>query len=217
MSTPTTIILADDHPIFRKGLKDVIAGEASIKVVGETGDGDQALGMILDIKPPIAVLDIDMPGKSGLEIVKLLREKNCPTDVILLTMYKEEDMFNEAMDLGVMGYVLKESAATDIVESIKVVASGKHYVSARMSEFLLTRSDRSKTLMRHHPALERLTLVERRILKFISEDKTSKEIADVLHISVKTVENHRTNIAAKLNLHGSHALLKFAIENKSAL
>lgn len=217
MTTEITIVVADDHPVFRKGLKDVIAADPMVRIVGEAGNGQEALKVISELQPSVAILDVDMPEMSGLDVTRSLQETHARTDIILLTMYKEEDLFNEAMDLGVMGYILKESASSEILESIRMVASGKHFVSARMSEFLLSRSDRARTLARRLPGLEQLTTAERRVLKLISESKTSKEIADLLHISVKTVENHRSNIATKLDLRGSHSLLKFALENKSAL
>jgi DNA-binding NarL/FixJ family response regulator len=132
-------------------------------------------------------------------------------------MYKEEDMFNEAMNIGVKGYVLKENAVSDIVDSIKIVASGRYFISPIISEFLVSRSDRVRSLLKKKPQLETLTATERRVLRLISEINTSKEIADYLHISYKTVENHRSNICTKLDIHGSHSLLKFAIENKDVL
>jgi DNA-binding NarL/FixJ family response regulator len=158
-----------------------------------------------------------MPGMNGLQVAEEIIRRHLPVDIVFLTMYKEEDMFNEAMDIGVKGYVLKESAVSDIVNSIKTVAEGRYFLSPSISEYLITRSDRARLLLKKKPQLENLTKTERKVLRMISENKTSKEIGDVLNISFRTVENHRSNICNKLEIHGSHALLKFAIEHKSAL
>jgi DNA-binding NarL/FixJ family response regulator len=119
------------------------------------------------------------------------------------------------MDAGVQGYVLKESAINDILEGIQVVASGKYYISPLISGFLVNRSSKQATLRANAPALDTLTQTERKVLKLIAEGKTTPEIAELLFISTKTVENHRTNISQKLDLHGTHSLVKFAIANKS--
>jgi DNA-binding NarL/FixJ family response regulator len=217
MKTKITIVLADDHPIFRKGLRQIIESDNTLKILAEAEDGESALQKIIDLLPDIAILDLDMPVKNGFDVAKSIREQSLSTEIIFLTMYKEEDMFNEAMDLGVMGYVLKENATGDILQSIKTVHSGKHYISPNISEYLISRSERTRTFTKRTPLLEQLTPSERRVLKLISENKTSAEIALVLHISQKTVENHRLNITSKLHLQGSHSLLKFALENKSFL
>jgi DNA-binding NarL/FixJ family response regulator len=132
-------------------------------------------------------------------------------------MHSEEDMFNEALDLGALGYVLKESAISDIVAAVKMVARGQHYLSPAISGFLVRRGQRAASLQREKPGLSSLTQSEIRILKLIAEDKTSKEIAETLFISHRTVENHRTNICQKLGLTGTHALLRFALKHKSEL
>jgi DNA-binding NarL/FixJ family response regulator len=132
-------------------------------------------------------------------------------------MYKEEDMFNAAMDLGVKAYVLKENAADEILGALESVARGEDFLSPYMSTMGQRRQDRVQEMLLGKPQIEDLTPAERRILKLIGEDHTSKEIADSLQLSTKTIENHRLNICHKLNLHGSHSLLKFAFEHKSRL
>jgi DNA-binding NarL/FixJ family response regulator len=152
-----------------------------------------------------------------LEMVRALRKMELSVATIFLTMYKEEDMFNTAMDLGVKAYVLKENAADDIRVALEKVMQGETFVSQSMANLKQRRSNRVRQLLLNKPQIDDLTSAERRILKLIAEDRTSKEIADLLHISSKTVENHRLNICHKLNLHGSHSLLKFAFDNKSHL
>ena len=211
------ILIADDHPIFRKGLLQVIEGDARLKVVAEADDGATAFEQIRVLKPDIAVLDIHMPGMSGFDLARAVHEQGIEVEVIFLTMHKAEDMFNAAMDLGVMGYVLKESAVTDIVASIKSVAGGQPYISPQLSSFLLNRSSRVAALRQTMPKLDDLTPTERRVLKMLADYKTSKQIVDELFINSRTVDNHRANICAKLGLRGSHALMKFAVEHKSEI
>ena len=217
MKSKITIVIADDHPIFRRGLMEIIESDKSLEVVAEASDGEEALERIHEFSPTVALLDLDMPALNGFDIVKRMQEHHLATNIIFLTMHSAEDLFNEAMDLGVRGYVLKENAANDVLEGIKTVAKGGYYLSPLISKYLITRSERARDLARRTPGLELLTPAERRILRLIGEKKTSKEIADELFISYKTVENHRVNIAKKLELHGSHSLMKFAIENKSRL
>jgi DNA-binding NarL/FixJ family response regulator len=169
------------------------------------------------LKPQIAILDIDMPRLNGLETIRAIRDLPFPVEVIILTMYKEEDMFNAAMDLGAKAYVLKENAATDIVAALENVDHGETFVSALMLEVGQRRSDRVRELLLSKPQIEALTPAERRILKLIGDDYTSKEIADRLKLSVRTVDNHRQHICNKLKLHGTHSLLKFAFDNSAYL
>ncbi len=224
MITPTPnprpqlrILIADDHPLFRQGLRQAIEAEPGFIVVSEVGDGHKALQAIQDLTPDLCILDLNMPGLDGLEVLRQMKVLPSRPAVIILTMYKEEDLFNAAMDLAVGGYVLKESAVTDILNAIHVVQGGHRYISPTLSEFLLTRRAQSEALRERKPGLDQLTVAERRILKFIAEDKTSKEIAVALGLSPRTVENHRTNICTKLDVHGIHSLVKFAYENKSRL
>jgi DNA-binding NarL/FixJ family response regulator len=211
------IIIADDHPIFRKGLRQAIETDHELEIVGEAQDGVEALELIEVLKPAAIVLDIEMPRKTGLEVARDIQKRNLPVEIIFLTMYKDEDMFNEAMSLGVKGYVLKECAVSDITTSVKTVVGGHHFISPAISELLVNRNDRARVLVRRKPRMEDLTVTEKKVLRFIAENKTSKEIAVTLHVSYRTIENHRSNICNKLDIHGSHSLLKFAIEHKSFL
>jgi DNA-binding NarL/FixJ family response regulator len=165
----------------------------------------------------VAVLDVNLPGLSGLEIARKLQSKRLPTRVIILTMYKEEETFNRALDIGVKGFVLKENAVEDILTALAAVARGEHYLSPSISGYLVRRHNRAESLATQKPGLDDLTKAERRILKLIAEKKTSRQIAAELFISTRTVEAHRANICEKLDLHGSHSLLQFALENRSAI
>lgn len=211
------ILIADDHPVFRAGLRTVIELSPDLTVIAEANDGLEALQRIREHQPDVAVLDVDMPGMDGFEVVRALRKEKLSTAIVFLTMHKDEDIFNEAMNIDVLGYVVKDSAVTDIVNSIRTVFSGQPFISPSLSAFLLKRTQRAVQLVEEKPGIQQLTPTERRIMKLLADNKTSREIASELFVSHRTVENHRANICQKLGLQGSNALLKFAIENRSQL
>lgn len=209
---PTRIVIADDHPLFRSGLRQAIEAESEFSVVGEAADGDTALQMITDLTPDIAVLDLNMPGRGGLEVITELRARNSSSHLVVLTMHDEEAIFAKAMSLGVRGYVLKDGAAHDILHCLHAINRGLSYTSAGVTNHLLKRATAEA---RPKIGIGALTRTERLVLHRIGEYKTSKEIAAELGISHRTVENHRHNISVKLEIQGSHALIKFAQENKA--
>ena len=217
MSEKIKVLIVDDHPLFRQGLRQVVEADSRFDLVAEAGDGETALRSIQDKSPDVAVLDVDLPRLSGLEVARALQGKGLPTRVIILTMYKEEEIFNRALDFGVMGFVLKENAVEDILNSVVAVAAGKHYLSSTISGYLLRRLGRAEELAMKKPGLNDLTKAERRILKLIAEKKTGREIAMELSISQRTVDAHRAHISSKLDLHGNHSLLQFALENRTAV
>jgi len=214
MATEIRVVIADDHPVFRQGLRQIIELENGLSVIGEAGDGAAALALIRELQPQVAVLDINMPQLKGFDVARELRRDGSQTRIIFLTMYDDERMFNEALNLDALGYLLKDSAINDVVESIRAVAAGRHFITPSISGYLLNRSRRSQTLQDTSPNLKDLTPAEMRILKLIAENHSSKEIAEQLFISYRTVENHRANICQKLGLHGSNALVRFALAHK---
>ncbi len=211
------VLIVDDHPLFRQGLRQLISSDARFELVAECGDGAEALQLLREKKPDVAVLDVNLPGMSGLDVARHVQADRLGTRLVVLTMFKEEETFNRAVDLGVLGFVLKENAIQDILAALVAVARGEHYLSATISSYLVRRRGRAEKLATHKPGLEDLTKAELRILKLIAENKTSREIAAQLFVSPRTVETHRANISTKLNLRGSHSLLQFALENRSAL
>jgi DNA-binding NarL/FixJ family response regulator len=217
MKKELQILVVDDHPIFRRGLRNIIELEQNMRVIGEAPDGEIALEFLKNHPADVVVLDLDMPKMNGLEFARAAGEKNIPIEIIILTMHKEEQLFNKAMDLGIRGFVSKENAATEIAKAIREVTQGKAYVCSMFSSILIQRSGYVSGRGKKVPGLDLLTSAERNVLKLISENLSSKNIAEKLSISPKTVDNHRTNICAKLNIHGSHALLRFLLENKSLL
>ena len=215
MVNEITVIIADDHPIFRRGLAEVL--RPGYRILAEAADGVEALDFIERLKPSVAILDIDMPKMNGLEVMKEIGRRKLDVCVIVLTMYEEEKMFNKALDLGVRGYVLKENAVTDIRDGVKAVADGKYYISPSISGYLARRVKPGNQGPSGSLGLSDLSPSERRILRLISENKTSKDIAAELAISVNTVENHRSHICRKLGITGNNALLRFALEKKDLL
>jgi DNA-binding NarL/FixJ family response regulator len=212
-----TILIADDHPIFRRGLCSLFAESPDISIIAETGEGGRVLELVREKKPDVLLLDLNMPGTDGIDIAASIQREALQTKTIALTMHQEEEIFNKVMDLGVHGYVLKESATVEIHDAIKAVVASNYFVSPSLSKYLLRRRGQATSLLRQHPGLQTLTVAEKNILKLIAENKTSKEISQALSISIRTVDNHRFNICNKLDLHGTNALLRFALENKSSL
>lgn len=217
MAQETTILIVDDHPLLRRGVRDVIEGTPRLRIAGEASDGEDAMRLAISLKPDVIVLDIDMPRLNGLEVLRALRGLGFPVKPVILTMYKEEDMFNAAMDLGAAAYVVKENAVNEVVAAIEKVIRGETFLSSIMLEAGQRRGERVQQILLSKPQIETLTPSERRILKLVGQDYTSKEIANSLELSVRTVDNHRQNICRKLNLHGTHSLLKFAFDNSAYL
>lgn len=216
MDEEIRILVVDDHPIVRKGLRLSIEEDPGLKIVGEAADGQAALDLIRKLRPQIAVLDIDMPKLDGLAVAREMARQKLDTKIIFLTFHADEDLFRSAMELGSRGYILKDSASQEIVAGVRAVASGRPYISSAITEKLL---HPKKAPAAQDGITANLTPTERRIMRLIADGKTSKEIGAELSIHYRTVENHRTNICRKLNLEGegANALLRFALQHKSSL
>jgi DNA-binding NarL/FixJ family response regulator len=218
MSREIQVVIADDHPVFRHGLQQVVNAQADMTVVDAVGDGVAALDVIRRRSPEVAVLDVRMPGLGGLEVAERVLDQRLNTRVMFLTMHAEPVMFERAMAIGVKGYLLKDAALSEIVQAVRTVAAGRVYLSAAMSEYLVERSFPSRRAFPAGPSpLSSLSERERQILRLIAESQTSKEIAERLGVHYRTVENQRAAISQKLGLQGSHALVKFAFEHKTEL
>ncbi|MBS4029360.1 MAG: response regulator transcription factor [Ignavibacteriales bacterium] len=216
VNQPITLIIADDHPIFRAGLRQSIERESSIHIIDEAEDGEQALEKILSQRPGVALLDIQMPKLTGLQIAEQLLNRPIETKIILLTMLRDDKTLLKAIDLGVFGYVLKDSAVREVVKAIHTVAENEFYISSELSSVILKRKKVISQATEKSP-LQQLTETERRILFFIADLKSNKEISELMFISKRTVENHRVSISKKLGVQGTNALLKFALEKKEML
>lgn len=218
MSSPVRIAIADDHPIVRKGLREVLEETAGFVVVGEAGDGEAALALVEAERPDVLILDVDMPKKDGFDVVRALKQTGAGPEIVMMTMHGREEFLRTAFDLGVRAYVVKEGAMLDVVDAIRAVLDGRPFISSTLSANLLLKRSEPETPPVPSPDWRsRLTRAERRVLVRIAQFKTSKEIAQELGIHYRTVENHRTAIAGKLGLSGSHALTKFAVENRERL
>lgn len=217
MKNELRILIADDHPIFRQGLRQVIERDQECVVVAEAEHGEAALAAIAAHRPQLAILDIDMPRKDGFDVLRGINKQQLPVAVIFLTMHRDEDHFNEAVNLGAKGFILKDSVADDLVQAIKAVAAGQNYISPALSTHLFNRTTQTRAQETTTSTLAKLTPTERRVLLLLAEYKTSKEIAAELGVSPRTIDNHRSNIAMKLELQGTHALVKFAAQHKDEI
>ena len=205
-----TIITADDHPLLLKGLNDLLF-EKNYNIIASAYDGKEAYNLIIQNKPNIAILDIQMPLMSGIEIAKKCRLHAPNTKVIFITLYKEKELYDQAQHLNIHGYILKEFALEEIETCLTQVAKGEHYYSPKIQELLGVTSDKDNIL-------DILTPSERKILKLIATDKTNKEIASLLFISYRTVEKHRSNMILKLQLEPkTNSLLIWAKEHHNRL
>jgi DNA-binding NarL/FixJ family response regulator len=201
-----SIITADDHPLLLKGLNDFLL-EKKYNLIGSGNNGKEAYKLITEKKPDIAILDIQMPFMSGLEIAKSSKINGLDTKIVLITLHKERELYQKAQDLNIFGYILKEFALEEIENCIDTVSQGNHYFSPKIVEVLADESPRDRSL-------RQLTPSEKKILKLIAEDKTNREIASLLFISYRTVEKHRSNIITKLKLKPkTNSLLIWAKEN----
>ncbi len=218
MDDAIRILIADDHPLMRKGLRLSIEEDSGLKVVGEAADGEAALSLIAKLHPHVALLDIEMPKLDGLGVAREMVKRGLKTEIIFLTLHSSQDLFRSAMDLGCKGYILKDSAVQEVVAGIHAVAAGRPYISSVITTDLLQNRSQSDTKA-GNALTSNLTPTELRIMRLIASGKTSKEIGAELSIHYRTVENHRTSMCRKLELEGegANALLRFALQNKNLL
>ena len=212
------IIIADDHQLIRQGIIKLLEINPKFCIIAETGNGTEALNLIETLLPDIAVLDIDMPGMNGVEICEKLKEKNTGTKVIILTMHKEIDLYKKVIHLDISGYILKEFASVELETDINSVFVGERYISKDIESLLTKSSSPILVDMRIQGQIDSLTKTEKTILLLVAKQIPSKDIAQKLFISEKTVKNHRHNIIKKLDLAAEqNNLLKYAIEHSAYL
>jgi DNA-binding NarL/FixJ family response regulator len=209
MESEIGLVIADDHVLMRRGIRRTLEDAGGFRILAEAGDGKAALESILGLRPQLAVLDIGMPVMDGFAVVRELRRRKAAPGLVFLTAHSDEALFEEAVELGVKGYVLKECAASDVAACVRAVAAGGGYISPALTGYLLSGRVQSKAA-----ALEELTTAEARVLRLIAELKTTREIAELLGVSPLTVETHRRNMCEKLGLRGSNALVKFALSRR---
>ena len=207
------ILLVDDHVMFRQGLKRILEERCDLEVVGEVDCGLELLKLLEKLVPDLIILDISMPNLRGLEAIHEIKMNHPDVRILVLTMHKDKEYLHQAVTAGAEGYLLKEDADSELFSAIDRVRQGRMYISPKLSEELTT--DWVKMSQGDDkPSFEpvRLTTREREVLKLIAEGKTSKEIGELLFISVRTVEHHRANIMEKLNLKNTADLVKYAIQ-----
>ena len=202
------ILLADDHAVVRQGFKMILDAEADMEIVGEAGNGRQAVDLAEQLRPDVVVMDVAMPELNGIEATRRLASSVPHARVIALSMHKDSVYVREILRAGARGYLLKDSGAADLVAAIHAVASGESYLSPAVSNAVLDDYRRHVT----NP-IDLLTSREREVLQLLAEGKTNKEIAGVLNLSVYTVDAHRGRIMEKLNLHSITDLVRFAVRN----
>ncbi|MDQ4121918.1 MAG: response regulator transcription factor [Acidobacteriota bacterium] len=217
MTAQIKVFIADDHPIFRRGLAQTLKEVSDFSIVGEADEGVSALAQIRALLPDVAVLDIDMPGQGGFEIARAIEQEKLPVRVIFLTMHNSETLLDRVLNLGVKGYVLKDGALAEIIQAIKSVMRGEEFISPALTKHLVNRLRRVEDTTNQKTTVKDLTPTELKVIRFIAQHKSSKEIAEEMFVSVRTIEQHRANIAEKLNLRGNNALLRFALEHRDEL
>jgi DNA-binding NarL/FixJ family response regulator len=205
------IILADDHTIIRSGLRLLLEQQTDFKVVAEASDGREAVAMVALHHPDIAILDIGMPELNGIEATRRIAAENPSTQVVILSMHSDEGYVLRALKAGARAYILKNSAEADLIRAVRSVADGKSFFSPVISKMLLEDYVRQIRDKQVEDSYDLLTPREREVLQLIAEGKTNKEVANILHLSVHTVDAHRGNILQKLNLHGIPELILYAV------
>ena len=205
------VLLADDHTLMRRGLRLIVEQQPDLVVVGEAEDGRQAVALSASLKPDVAVLDIGMPNLNGIEAAKQITDGESGAAVVILSMHADETYILRALKAGARGYLLKDSAESDLVRAIQSVAEGKSFFSPAVSKVML--EDYVKKLQRtgSEDSYDLLTPREREILQLVAEGKSNKEVANLLHLSVYTVETHRANIMEKLKLKSVPELILYAV------
>jgi two-component system response regulator NreC len=212
VKTLIRVLVADDHTIVRQGLVGILKASDEVEVVGEAADGAEAVEKAAKLKPDVVVLDVSMPHLSGLEAARRIRETLPGTRILVLTMHDDEEYVLKMVRAGASGYLLKDSAASELLAGIRALKAGKVFFGPHASRALADAYQSDRPLA--DDPYERLTDREREVFQLVVEGKTNAQIADVLFISPKTVDNHRTRLMEKLGVHGTADLVRFAAKHK---
>jgi len=212
MENKKKVIIAEDHQLFREGLKAMLMGRDDLEVIGEAQDGLSAIEVVKKCQPDLLLLDLSMPRLSGVSVVKEVKRMFPGIIVLALTIHESDQYVLEAFESGVNGYCIKDASREELIVAINSVLNGKTYISPGIADNVMEGYLEGRKRLKTHSAWDTITAREREVLKLLAEGYLNKEIADFLNISVKTVEKHRANIMGKLNLHSAAALTAFAIE-----
>ena len=213
VTTKIRILVADDHTLLRNGIRALLEDEQDIVIVGEAEDGREAVKLANQLRPNVILMDIAMPLLNGLEATRQIKREHPEINVLVLTMYDHEEYFREMLEVGASGYIIKRAAASELVSAIRAVFNGEAVLSPAITRLLLE-DYLSRDIHREEDDPNALSSREREVLQLIAEGKTSREIAEILNLSVKTVQSHRTSLMQKLDLHDRGDLIKYAIQKK---
>jgi two-component system, NarL family, response regulator NreC len=208
MNQKIRILLADDHTIVRQGFRLILSSQPDMEIVGEAGNGREAVELAASLTPDVAVMDVAMPELNGIEATRRIAASSPKTRVLALSMHKDSVYVREILRAGARGYLLKDSIDTDLLAAVRAVAKGEGYLSPAVSDAVLSDYRQHVT-----DPIDRLSSREREVLQMIAEGKTNKEIASTLNLSVYTIDAHRGHIIEKLNLHSTGELVRFAVRN----
>ena len=214
MNQKKTIVIVDDHPLFREGLKSIISRNAEFELVGETGLGQEALRLAENLKPDMVVMDISLPDINGIELTKDIKKLSSATQILIVSVHSKIDYITAAFQAGASGYVVKDAPSAKILQALELVSQGEYFLDASVSFQVVKKlsefpEQKAKTTDTFYSSL---TNREQEIFRLLAEGLKIKDIADKLFISPKTVENHKTNIMSKLNLHSTLDLVRYAIK-----
>jgi two-component system response regulator NreC len=214
MTQKIAILIADDHTLLRSGIRALLEDEPDMVVVGEANDGREAVRLASQLKPNVILMDIAMPLLNGLEATRQIKREHPEINVLVLTMYDHEEYFRQMLEVGASGYIIKRAAANELVAAIRAVYNGESVLSPAITRLLLEDYLKRDSTAKEEDDPNALSSREREVLQLIAEGKTSREIAELLNLSVKTVQSHRTNLMQKLDLHDRGELIKYAIQKK---
>ena len=206
-----SIVLADDHPVVRRGLRALLEAEANLRIAGETGDGLEAIRLVEELRPHVLILDLMMPGVSGLEVARQVTRRFPETRVVIISMHANEAYVMEALRNGASGYVLKDASAVELVQAVRTVVAGGRHLSPPLSEGAIAAYVEKAKAAPADP-LAALTTREREVLHLAAEGQSSADIAARLGISPRTAETHRANLMRKLGLHSQTDLVRYALK-----
>jgi two-component system, NarL family, response regulator NreC len=205
------IVLVDDHKLMRSGLRVLLEQQPDLTVVGESSDGREAVALVASQRPDVLVMDVGMPSLNGIEAAVQITQSNPEAAIVMLSMHSDESYVLRALKAGAKGYLLKDSAEADLIRAVRAVAEGKSFFSPAVSKVLLDDYVRKLKRSGTEDPYDLLTPREREVLQLVAEGKSNKEVAQLLNLSVYTVETHRSNIMEKLNLHGVPELILYAV------
>jgi len=208
---PMSILIVDDHGVLRAGLRALLNAEPDLHVVGEAADGQTGLRLATELNPDLVLMDITMPGMSGIQVTRQLKETLPSTRVLILTLHEDESLLREAIRAGASGYILKQAVEAELISAIRAVGRGELYIHPAMTRALL--KDVSPLLVPEENPTEPLSPRELEVLRLVAQGHTNRQVAEMLHLSVRTVESHRANLMDKLGLSSPAQLVRYAIEH----